>query len=225
MTRLAALTGLAAEAAILRQAAEAEGSSMEVAAAGLEPDDARAAMARLMGQQPQGLISFGFAGGLSPELQAGELVVPEAVRACDGSQMKVDPALRHRLLAAIVDPVRQGTVASVHAPVATAAAKAKIRAETGAAIVDMESEIVARAAAVAGLPFLVVRAVSDPAHRSVPDAFLKLLDREGRLRWTALPAVFTHPLAAIRLWRDSRRAMAALRWAAAALCRSLRGAD
>lgn len=223
--RRAALTGLEAEAAILRQAAEREGCPLDVTVAGMGAGVARTASARAVAASPVTLISFGFAGGLHPDLKAGELVIPETVALPDGGQVPVDTVARHRLLAAIVDPVHQGRVLAPETPLTTAAAKSSAWKNTGAAIVDLESGEVARAARAAGIPFVVVRAVSDPAWRDVPVAALRTIDSRGKLRWAGVPGLLVHPRALFLMWRDSRRAKASLRWAAAALCRSLRGEE
>ncbi|WP_375460213.1 phosphorylase [uncultured Enterovirga sp.] len=56
----------------------------------------------------------------------------------------------------------------VDAPVLGTADKARLRADTGAAAVDMESHIAARYAAAHDLPFAALRAVSDGADHSLP---------------------------------------------------------
>ena len=56
--------------------------------------------------------------------------------------------------------------------VATQADKARAWIDTGALAVDLESAVVARAAAAAGIPFLVLRAIADPATRHLPPARL-----------------------------------------------------
>ena len=63
-----------------------------------------------------------------------------------------------------------GDIAGSETIIATAAAKSALRAASGAVAVDMESAAVARLAREAGIPFAVVRAVSDPAQRALPMA-------------------------------------------------------
>jgi hypothetical protein len=48
--------------------------------------------------------------------------------------------------------------------------KAKLRLKHGAALVDMESHVAAKLAAARGLPFAVLRVVSDTAGLSLPNA-------------------------------------------------------
>jgi adenosylhomocysteine nucleosidase len=110
------------------------------------------------------IVSFGLCGGLDPALKVGDLVVGSGVVA-GGERFTADMAWAERLKVALPG-ARLGDFASGGAMAADAAAKAALRGQTGAMAVDMESHLVARA----GLPFAVVRAVSDPADRSLPRA-------------------------------------------------------
>jgi adenosylhomocysteine nucleosidase len=65
--------------------------------------------------------------------------------------------------------------------VATKADKRRAWQETGAIAVDLESVVVARAAAALGIPFLVLRAIADPATRALPPAALLPLADDGTL--------------------------------------------
>jgi len=112
-------------------------------------------------------------------------------------------------------------IAGVGAPVADAAAKTALFAATGAAAVDMESAVVARAAQRHGLPFAILRVIADPAHRPLPGAALVAMGADGEVDLVAvLRALILDPRqlpALIRLARDSRGAFAALGRARAAL--------
>jgi adenosylhomocysteine nucleosidase len=109
-------------------------------------------------------------------------------------------------------------------PVASIAAKAALHAASGAAAVDMESAIVARAAARRGLPFAVLRVVADPATRALPPAALVAMREDGRIDVAAVLGALArapHQCPAFaRLALDSRRAFSAL-----ADARALLGAD
>ena len=80
-----------------------------------------------------------------------------------------------RLVAALPHASR-ANFAEGDAMVATPAAKAALRRQTGAAAVDMESHI---AVARAGVPFAILRAVSDPADRALPRAARVGLKADG----------------------------------------------
>ena len=94
------------------------------------------------------------------------------------------------------------------------AAKAELAQRSGAAAVDMESSGLARAAAEAGLPFIVVRVVADSADDALPDDVESLVTDDGRTRYRGLASVLTSPRQIgllVRLARNSGRARAVLR--------------
>ena len=94
--------------------------------------------------------------------------------------------------------------------IATPEAKAALFARTGAVAADMESSVILAAAAAAGLPSLVVRAVSDAAHEALPPELIRLVTPEGRLRVAGAVALIAHPAVvprAIELRRATRRAL------------------
>lgn len=131
-----------------------------------------AAAERLVRLGVPALLSFGLAGGLDPALRAGQVLIPAWV--LDGAERwAVDPALAARFGSADGGLYGSGTVLE------TAAAKRRLHLETGAVAVDLESAAVARAAAAAGIPFAVLRAVCDPAGRDLPAAARAALDGAG----------------------------------------------
>ena len=134
------------------------------------------------------LVSFGLAGGLDPRLKPGHLLIPRAVLAA-GETWPTDPALARSLGGPTVELILgEGAV------VTSAAAKHQLWRTTGAAAVDLESGAVARVAARHDLPFAALRAVCDPAARTLPRAALAALDAEGRVRKMRLLAfVLLHP--------------------------------
>lgn len=221
LARLGVITGLRAEARIAVAAAEKlpEERRPLVLCAGASA--ARDGGRRLAAAGAGALLSFGMAGGLDATLRPGTLVVAEAVIAPDGRRFAVDAAWRGRLSAlagGACPPVVAAIAGSARAVTSTADRKALFEA-SGAVAVDMESHGVAAAAAEAGLPFLAVRAVADPAGRAVPPAALAGLTPDGRMRMLpVLARVLLRPWelpALIRLAGDSGLALAALRRVAA----------
>ncbi len=72
-------------------------------------------------------------------------------------------------------------------PACSVAAKATLRAASGALAIDMESAAVAEAAAEAGVPFLVLRVIADPADRAIPPVALHGVAPDGSRRpWAVL---------------------------------------
>ena len=119
------------------------------------------------------LVSFGLAGGLSPSIRPGALVVPRSVVSNTGI-FHADAALSAALGGFSADLLLAESSA-----VTSAAAKARLWCFTRAEAVDLESGAVAQGAAQAGVPFAVLRAVCDPAWRDLPPAALAALDQAG----------------------------------------------
>lgn len=166
--RLGIVTGLAAEARI------AGGFQGIVAVAGASPARASAQASALIDRGIDGLVSFGVAGGLNPALAPGTVVIAGQVLAPDGARFETDPAWSGRLDAALPASVvhTTGVIAGCDSPLADAAAKTALHQATGAAAVDMESHAIAKLAARHGIAFIAVRAIADPAARSLPPAAL-----------------------------------------------------
>ena len=163
------VVGLAAEARI---AARLPGH-VEVATGGGTAEGARRAAEHLLAHGASKLVSFGLAAGLSPDLTAGDLVVPRRVLA-DGTPFATDRAL----CKALGGPTPHDLLHSERV-VVTAADKQRLLRITLCAALDMESGAVARAALAEAKPFAVLRAVCDPAVRSLPPAALVALSAEG----------------------------------------------
>ena len=162
------------------------------------------------------LLSFGIAGGLRPRVAAGTLLVAD--RVVDGDQQIATDADWSRRLRTALPSAISGSIAGVDKPAATVADKRALHATSGAAAVDMESHIVARAAVKTGLPFAVLRAIADPADRSVPRAAIAGMRRDGSVDVVAvLRALARNPAelpTLLFIAVDSAKAFATLRKAA-----------
>ena len=117
----------------------------------------------LFGDCP-GIISFGVAGGLAPELQPGDCVVGSAVLS-GSTRLEMDRHWSQKLLATIPEAIC-GTLLGVSAPVVDPKTKRTLYLKTGAMAVDMESHVVAQVAAGHGLPAAAIRVITDPAMRA-----------------------------------------------------------
>jgi adenosylhomocysteine nucleosidase len=196
------VTGLTAEAALL------EKTGFLVAAGGGWPEGAYRAAERLIGQGAEALISFGLAGGLAPDAAPGALLVPQAV--AEGAEnYPCDPALIAFLGGSTGEKILAGTDIA-----ATVAQKTALYNATRIGAVDLESGAVARAARAHGLPFAVLRAIADPATRTLPPAALVPLKPSGAIDLPRiLRSVLANPAqipALIGLARDAGKARAAL---------------
>jgi adenosylhomocysteine nucleosidase len=206
-----AVSGLRAEARLAR------GAGFAVVCAGGHPGRTAAALDHAIAEGARGLISFGIAGGLAPQLRSGTLIAAQAVIAIDGTRLATDPAWT-RAVSARTGAV-SGDIFGGEAIVATAAEKAALHARTGALAVDLESLVVARAARRAELPWIVLRAIADPSFRDLPQAALIPLSPEGTpfLSRVLLSALLQpYQIAGlIRTARETQLALRALRRSAA----------
>jgi adenosylhomocysteine nucleosidase len=164
--------------------------------AGLGATRAESAARMLVERGATALWSVGDAGALDASLVAGDLLLPTGVRAAGGAVFGCDVAAAAALRSTLPATVRtrSGILLDARAPVASAAEKARLLAETRSVAVDMESAAVAAVARAAGIPFLAVRAIADTASQALPRAALVALDGDGRLRPLPLAlALFCRP--------------------------------
>jgi adenosylhomocysteine nucleosidase len=220
VTRLGVVTGMLAEAQCLAATTNQPTDSEPplIFSAGGSATRAGEGARQLIRTGATALLSFGIAGALDPGLAPGDLVVPEIVLSPDGTAFRTSEAWRDAMTAAIGD-ARNGTLLGSDKVVATRIDKQKLFRDTDALAVDMESHGVAAVAAAAEVPFLVVRAVADPARRHVPRAALAALAADGGYRIGAVLArLLVRPWeipAVVMLARDSAAAMKRLRRVAA----------
>lgn len=128
------------------------------------------------------LIALGVAGGLTPDLETGAVVLARQVRDGQATLRPPDESWADAVLARTT--AVEGTVVSAARIASDAAEKAEVwrqAAGEGSGVVDLESAAVVRVAAARDLPYLVIRAVSDTANESLPLDFERFRDREGRI--------------------------------------------
>ena len=128
---------------------------------------------RVASRSVRAVISIGIGGGLWPDLKLGDWVVADSI-ACKGGGWSTDSDLQIALVNLLSNlrsgRVILGPIAAGDVMVVNTAAKAALRAKTGALAVDMESHITAHFAANRGLPFAALRVISDGADRALPKA-------------------------------------------------------
>jgi adenosylhomocysteine nucleosidase len=173
---------------------------------------ARLAARTLLEKGATSLLSWGSASGLIPELSPGSLVLPKNIIAVGGSLYPVDATWRVNVYAQLKEKVNlhEGSLAESITVLTHAAEKATLFKQTGAIAVDMESAAVAAEAQRAGVPFMAIRAVVDPADMTLPPCALASLSEFGKLRpLRLLKALAKSPVELFALFRLGRNFHAA----------------
>ena len=221
--RLGIVTGLISEAYAARAPAARAGldkSHAIVRCAGPGLAAAARAAESALGEGADILVSFGIAGALAPDLESGALVLPRRVISAEGPPLKTDADAVDAIAFAVASAVKisRQDLVSAGIVIAGVAEKAALAEASHAASVDMESYGIARVAAAAGKPFLVLRAIADPAHRIIPPAAQRGMGPDGRIRPLAVVMALAREPESLRsiaqLARDTQLAMRALRRAA-----------
>lgn len=215
------------------------GQPVLIAWAGAGSAGAAAAAGVLLQRGAEALLAVGFAGALSPALRPGDLLAATEVTGPEGGRWPADAgwlAAFERISGAtdgclteassaiigVPDHPRGTSHPSLHlgglvtAPrvVAAASEKRRMREQTGALAVDMESAAVARCAAAAGVPMVALRAITDAADASLTLDFELCFDSEGQFHYLRLIGLLARrPVAVgglLRLGRHSAQAGRAL---------------
>ena len=183
MNRVGIVAALVSEARALapeRRALAGDGGVFELdddtllTVSGMGWDAAQAGALRLAEGGATALVSFGTAGGLDPTLRCGTVLIPREVAVPDEPPVATDPRWREAVRAALPRDcsVSDAPLLTSRVPIGARLDKALAWRESGCAAVDMESAAVARFAAAAAVPFIVLRVVVDTAADELPAAVL-----------------------------------------------------
>ena len=220
MTRVGIVTGMRVEQDCLATAIQAlpEPQRPLLFCAGGSNERAHTGARGMLDQGAQALLSLGIAGGLAAGLNPGDVILSDLVIGHDNARREAHRPWRMRVEAEL-DGVRVGSIYASQGTVQSPEHKSDLHQTHGAMAVDMESGGVSAAAETAGVPFLALRVIADPAHRAIPRAALHGLAPDGRQRAMAvLLQLMRRPgdvPGLIGLARDSKAALARLRRVAA----------
>lgn len=172
-------------------------SDITILITGVGRHNAETALRRYLEKHlPQLVLTCGFAGGLNPVLQPGEVVFMTGYPALEGRLVNADTRLAHFHTASRI--------------ATTVAEKKKLREETGADVVEMESGAILAVCRESHIPSAMVRAISDSANEDLPLDFNKLSNPDMSLNYDKLLwAVVKSPLkigALMRLHKHTRLA-------------------
>ncbi|PTL36139.1 hypothetical protein CLG94_05610 [Candidatus Methylomirabilis limnetica] len=194
-----------------------EGRDLLLANTGVGPDNAEAAARHLFEEMPvTAALSLGVAGGLSPQLQTGDLIVGDRAILRRGSgqvlhgekgsgsqSFPCDSGLQEAAITVIRRSGSRyylGPILTVDRIVRTAEEKCLLAAESGAVALDMESAAIASAALAYSVPFLAIRGVLDPVHEDLAIDFDQFLGIEGEPNLPRLMRyLIAHPFTLPRL--------------------------
>jgi len=132
----------------------------------------RALRKLLQTASPNRVFTCGFAGGLDPRLQTGDVVFATT-----------DSTLTETLKNAGAQPA---TFACVDHIATTAFEKQLLRANTQADVVEMESEVIHAVCQERNIPCATVRVISDTAHEDLPLDFNRLSNPDQSLNFGKL---------------------------------------
>jgi adenosylhomocysteine nucleosidase len=128
------------------------------------------------------VLSIGFAGALSSALQAGDLVIASDIR-----EAKEKPDAKLLLVTKQVQidtPVHSGVAFTSHEILWQAESKRALARSLGASeigFVDMESTAIAGVCARRGVPFLIIRSITDLLDEDLPLDFNQYRNPDGRV--------------------------------------------
>jgi nucleoside phosphorylase len=183
---------------------------------GIGLERAKAATAALIqDQRPGFLISFGVGGGVTEELQVGDVVAADSVALLD------DGAVTRRIDITGASPADIGRALHRGTVITTRGDPVSAREVSGVShpVLDMETHGVAQEAARRGIPLLAFRSLSDSVREPLPFDLAAFTDNGYRLHTTRLLAwIVSHPWIAPRLSRLRRNTRIAAENAAAAVC-------
>jgi hopanoid-associated phosphorylase len=179
-----AVVGLQREAAVLR------GLEVRTVAGGGAAQRLASELAELA-KDADGIISFGMAGALSPDLRLGDWLIGDRVSGA------LDHACDTRWIGALSAALPGTRIGPVHADgrlIADPAEKGELNRTSGCLAADMESHVAAAIARRYGLPFAVLRCVSDEAQSTLPPAIAVAMKPGGGLALGAiLGSLLGHP--------------------------------
>lgn len=167
-----------------------------------------------------GVISIGFAGGLDPELETGDLVICSRTMTQEHSSepwtpTTMDQTLLETVLKALATTAyRTGALLTVPSPLLHPGDKEAAFEASGAAVVDMEGHWIAMECRKARVPFVGLRTVLDTAQDRLPKLAEDIVAAKGqREKLIAATYIARRPWETIRLcllWRKAQRTSATI---------------
>ena len=180
--RIGFVTGIRKEEKLLRR--NLAHSNYLTACSNAQPNNAYTLAMTLLNNGCKILVSFGVAGGLDPSLKAGDIVCPNSVIGDDNVKYIVDK-LQHKTIVSHFSKnfkIAVEPLFSTQIIIANTAEKQRLYQTYNAALVDMESLGVAKAAKERNCPFVVIRSIADTATQNLPASSIDVINRNGNIQ-------------------------------------------
>ncbi|HBG08340.1 MAG: nucleoside phosphorylase [Geobacteraceae bacterium GWC2_58_44] len=166
-----------------------QGAPVLLIESGMGPAHAKAATETLISvAKPAVILNFGFAGGVLPGTEVGELVLAERVLWLEQGRLTQAPQPDHELAAILREAcagaqltLKPGTFITTAAIMNKTQVAQSLEAGVPHPVLEMETAAVLRVAGEAGIPVLAVRGVSDAAHEELGFSIEEFCDRELRI--------------------------------------------
>ena len=133
--------------------------------------------------KPDLVIHFGIAGGLQEGLKGGDLVMSEWVMDSHGNRIDLSQVAGH--WSRVTGPIKKGGLLTSDRILYSSAEKRDAGEKTGAVAVDLETYPIAEEAHRRRIPFLALRAISDPLEWDLSELDgTDFVSETGESRWT-----------------------------------------
>lgn len=184
-----------------------EGIRLAMVESGMGAERAqRATEALLDAHSPKWIISTGFCGALSSEMNVGDIVVANKITTPSHDELSVDIGMTS-------DSSRKlyvGRTVTVDQMIRSVAEKKELADATQSIAVDMETHAIAAVCRARKTKFMAVRAVSDDMSTDLPPEVLSLVGETGAVRFGAVVgALWKRPGSYKDMWRIREHAMLA----------------
>jgi len=132
------------------------------------------------------ILCAGFATGLDPTIEVGDVIIANKVVAVDG--ILTDPIHCHIRLISSAPPsgkfgyvIRHGDITTSDVVLSSVSEKTEAYRRTGGAALDMESYSAGEVCSRQGVPFEAIRSISDRADEDLPESIKNLIDIKSSL--------------------------------------------
>ena len=146
----------------------------------------------------QGIISWGVAAGLTPDLKTGDVVLPRYIIPVGGESAELNNSLLTSLeqkLSRFFFVKPETSLASTNELLMDATSKKKLHHNTGGQAADMESGALLEFAQQNNLSFSAIRTISDSLDDVIPAAVANYTKEDGSVQlWGLLSEVITNPV-------------------------------